>query len=48
MRIKEVGSREPLKVLELGSDVCTPGLWGHDWCVSAGLEKEAPRGRKIV
>lgn len=32
-RIKEVGSREPLKVLELGSDACTPGLWGHDWCV---------------
>lgn len=25
-RIKEVGNREPLKVLELGSGVCTPGL----------------------
>lgn len=25
-QIKEVGNGEPLKVLELGSDVCTPGL----------------------
>ena len=46
-QVKDTRSGGPLKVLELRSDVCTPGFQKHDWCVGAGLEKQVPRSRKI-